>query len=401
MGRGGSSARATGAEPGVSRSPASPSVPVPLLASASTWSGPVETMLATRRMRGVVAADSGSRRDASWASNECTVELRSRETGGTFACPALSGRRRWRCGMEDSRPRAAAVAVAVVVAVAGTAAAAPPGAKKVVPDLYVMSFTAEGTGVLADGSHRVRLTARVGLRATAKASTGPFKLAVAQRTTGLRSALGGGGKSRLFRPLREAGIADMSYDPTRRLAPIVVRTFDTTVPEGQQREFRLTVDSMKQVAEADEGNNTALASYRATGCPGTDLQLTRMRLQRRADGDTVVDVWIKNRCSVPCEAFIHYLIDESEAVPGGDVVERGIVPRLDGETEVGPVGATIVNGVAGADATYSVRIEARGDGCTETNTFNNRCRGTIRAGETTKTIDCTNRGYMVFRNDRD
>ncbi len=296
-----------------------------------------------------------------------------------------------------NRTRGVIAAVAVASAALAVEAAAPRGAKAVAPDLYIVSFTAEPATVLADGSHRIRLTARVGLRATTRTSTGPFKIAVAWRAVGLPDAFAARKEVHTFRLLQEAGIASLAYDPASRaiLAP-QVRTFEDTVPAGREREYRLTIDSMKQVAEGNEANNQATVRYRATGCPGTDLQLTRLRLQRRTDGDTRVDVWIKNRCSEPCETTIYYVIDESEAVPGGTTVERGIVPRLDGETEVGPVGATVADGIAGEDATYTVRIEPRGTGCRETNNFNNSCRATIRAGEAEKTVDCTAPGYVLF-----
>lgn len=296
-----------------------------------------------------------------------------------------------------NRTRGTLAAVAVLAVTVATAAAAPRKSKAVVPDLQIASFTAEAVSVQPDGSHRIRLTARVTLRAGTRVSTGPFKIAVAWRSVGLPGSFGARKVVHSYTLLQEAGIAGLTYDPARRVVgAVAVRTFDDTVPAGHEREYRLTIDSMKQVPEGNEANNQATVRYRASGCPGTDLQLTRLRLQRRPDGDTRVDVWIKNRCSEPCEAFIYYLIDESAAVPGGTTVERGIVPRLDGETEVGPVGATVVDGTAGEDATYTVRIEPRGTGCSETNTLNNSCRGTIRAGEAEKTIDCTVPGFVPF-----
>ncbi len=297
-----------------------------------------------------------------------------------------------------NRTRAAIATAAVLAAAVGAGAEPSRAAKKVAPDLQIASFTAEVASVLPDGSHRIRLTARVGLRATTRVSTGPFKIAVAWRAVGLPGAMSTRKAVRSFTLLQEAGIADLTYDPAHRaIEAAAVRTFEDTVPAGREREYRLTIDSMKQIPEGNEANNQATVRYRASGCPGTDLQLTRVRLRRRTDGDTQVDVWIKNRCSEPCETFIHYLIDESEAVPGGTTVERGIVPRLDGETEVGPVGATVVDGTAGEDATYTVRIEARGAGCRETNNFNNSCRATIQAGETEKIVDCTVPGFVLFR----
>ncbi len=294
-------------------------------------------------------------------------------------------------------------AVLLVAGAALDASGAPPAAKPVEPDLYVASFTAEKIGVLGDGSHRVRLTAKVGMRSPVRASTGPFKLTVEWKSVApgpLRRTKG----TLVYTLLQEGGVAGLSYDPTSRIVSrMATRTFEATVPAGTERQFRLTIDSMRQVAEADETNNQATVRYRAPAfhlevfCSGVDLRLTRMRFQRRPDGDTVVDVWVKNLCSDPCEAGIFYSIDQGEAVPGAGSVERTIMPRIGGETEVGPVGATIVDGVAGSDATYTVRIGPVGGACTENSDTNNSCRGTIRAGETTRTFDCTLPTYSVYR----
>ena len=225
-------------------------------------------------------------------------------------------------------------AVLLVGSAAIDAVGAPPPPKAVQPDLYVASFTAEKTGVLGDGSHRIRLTAKVGVRSPVRASTGPFKLAVEWKSVApgpLRRTKG----TLVYRLLQEAGIAGLSYDPTSRIATrLETRTFEDTVPAGTEREYRLTIDSMSQVAEADENNNRSTVRYKApvvhleVFCSGVDLRITRMRFQRRSDGDTVVDVWVENLCDDPCESGIFYSIDQGEAVPGAGSVERTILPRI-------------------------------------------------------------------------
>jgi len=282
-------------------------------------------------------------------------------------------------------------AFASTLAVAAAAAAPAPPGMKVKPDLYVQSFTAAKTGA-TPVAHQVRLTVRVGIRASTAVSTGPFKILVQYRQAlaGPTGRMGRSARKGGWTALPEAGVAGMSYNPTSAKVPLVSRTFDTTVPGGKTYEFRATVDSMNQVDEANETNNGATASYEASICSetGVDLVFTQMRLQRRPDGDVQVDVWVENQCDDDCVSDIYYVIDDSDATGRPGAVERRILVRVNGNSEVGPVGATVVPGIAGRDLTYRVRIETRGGGCPEATTANNSCAGTIAAGETTKIVNC-------------
>lgn len=290
-----------------------------------------------------------------------------------------------------------ALAVAATSAVA-TAAPAPPG-MKVKPDLYIQSFTAAKAGSTF-WNVQVRLTVKVGIRSAAATSTGPFKVRVEWReeVAGLRGRSSRRSAKSAWTALPEAGIASMQVDPASSRVPLEARTFDATVPGGKTYEFRAVVDSMDQVEESNETNNTETTTYEATICAetGVDLVFTQMRLQRRPDGDVQVDVWVENQCDDPCVSDIYYIIDDSDATGRPGTVERRILVRVNGNTEVGPVGATVVNGVAGRDLTYKVRIEPRGGSCPEASTVNNSCTGKILASETSKTVDCRIPTVMPF-----
>jgi len=291
--------------------------------------------------------------------------------------------------MQGRTAHVVVTAMAVLAAAAAGGAPPSPPAVKAKPDLVIQSFTAEQAGVTMS-AHQVRLTVRVALRAAGPVSTGPFKILVEWREVGLSPRSAARARKGGWTPLPEAGVAGLTYDPASARVPSETRTLTTSVPGGKTYEFQAKVDSMGQVDEADETNNRASATYEATGCAGTDvdLEFVQMRLQRRPDGDTLVDVWIANRCTLDCVADIYYVIDDSGAtgVPGS--VERRIAVRVDGDSQIGPVGGTVARGIAGRDATYRVRIDPRGGSCPETTRVNNSCTGTILAGEASKIVDC-------------
>ena len=277
------------------------------------------------------------------------------------------------------------LAIAIAVAAWGVVAtAAPPkptpAGITVKPDLVIVNSKAERTGFAAGGAHRVRVsvTVRCSAPTTAALTCGAFKILAEYKD----------GKGGTWRRLGEAGVASLSSGGLTSKIPTETRFFDDTVPAGRTRSYRLKVDSMEQVSEINETNNTATTSYRATGCPGIDLVLTQVSMQRNSGGGTLIRVWVKNRGVEPCVAELSYVIDESEAVPGAPGVMQGLGSRFDGETEAGPLGSLIAAGRPGMDATYTVSIVASGGSCAETNTANNSCRVTIRAGETSRTVRC-------------
>lgn len=252
------------------------------------------------------------------------------------------------------------------------------GAVKVKPDLTVSSARAERTGLAPDGAHRVRVTVAARCASPAPATCGAFKILAEYRD----------GRVGPWQRLGEAGVPSLGSGGATAVIPTATRFFDDTVPAGRTRAYRLTVDPADRVDEGNETNNTATTVYRATGCPGTDLVLTQVGMRRRADGGTLVQVWVRNRCLEPCVAEIDYEIDEGEAIPGGGGISQRIGRRIEGEAAVGPLGNAVAAGQAGRDATYTVRIVPRGGSCAETSAANNSCRVTIRAGEASRNVSC-------------
>lgn len=283
----------------------------------------------------------------------------------------------------------ALVAAAMAVSAATSAAPAPPGLK-VKPDLYVQSCTASLAAPPA-AMQQVRVTVKVGVRAAAKVSTGPFKVKVEWREKleippdRMLLDRGGGG----WKALPEAGVTGLAYDPASRKIPLATRTFTATVPWGSTYQFRATVDPMNRVEEADEGNNTATTELRAAYCEAgqVDLVLTRVRLRRQAGG-VVVDAWVTNRCSTDCVSEIIFVVTETTAAGLSRASVNTVASRLDGEAGIGPLSASFPGGGDGGGLTYAVRIDARGGSCPETSTANNACSASLGAGEAEKTITC-------------
>jgi hypothetical protein len=262
----------------------------------------------------------------------------------------------------------------------GAAATRTPAALRIKPDIVLSTPTVARTGVLADGRHQVRLTATVRCASTeVSVSCGTFKIRV-ERSNDL-------GHTYTF--LAEAGIASLASGGVAVVGPSETRFFDDVVAAGNTRTYRVTADSGSAVDESNEGNNVKTVRYAATGCPGSDLALTRVQLIRHHSGGALVHVWVRNRCLEDCAANIVYVMDVSEALDGGGLgVEQPIGTRIPGTTEVGPMGTTVAPGRAAGDLTYTVSIEARGGPCRDTSTANNSCRVTLRAAETDRTFTC-------------
>lgn len=248
----------------------------------------------------------------------------------------------------------------------------PPG-MKVKPDLAIVKVKAERTGLTADGAHQARISATVSCssQAMTPVSCGPFKIRFEYRSP----------KSAAWTHLGEAGVASLGSGGASRTVPTATRFFDDTVPVGQSRSYRVTVDSMNQVEESNEGNNSETTSYRAEGCGAADLELTKVWMQRVTagpDAGTVaVRVYVKNRCTRACVADVEYSVDASETVPGAAIIRETIASRVDGETEIGPLGSLKAPGNPGTFQSYTVRIAALGGSCPDTDTANNVCRVTI------------------------
>lgn len=278
-----------------------------------------------------------------------------------------------------------AMAVAVVATVATAAPPKPtPIGMKVKPDLVILKVKTERTGLTPDGAHQVRISATVTCSSPVMTpvSCAPFKIRFESRNP----------KSVAWTLLGEAGVASLSSGGASRRVPTATRFFDGTVPVGQTRSYRVTVDSMNQVEESNEANNSQTTMYRAKGCRAADLELSKVWMQRitaGADaGKVAIRVYVKNRCTATCVADVEYSIDASETAPGTPILRESIATRVDGETEIGPLGTLDAPGRPGTFQPYTVRITARGASCPDANTANNACRVIMCPGCGPGTFTC-------------
>jgi hypothetical protein len=275
-----------------------------------------------------------------------------------------------RCSVVTFAALTAGWAVAASTDVARTPVAVP-----VVPNLRVRSIGVQRTGLTAAGAHQVRVTAQVTCASPVSTSVGAFALLVEYRDAG-----------GVYHSLGESSIPRIACGAAANARmPIETRAFTDTVPAGIVRTYRATVDRANAIAEGNETDNSSTIPYAATGCPGVDLELTRVVLDRSHDGASVlVQAWVRNRCLQDCVGDIAYVINPV----GGDGVEQGIAVRINGETLVGPLGTTAVGVGAGGAFTATVRIETRGGGCTDPTPGNNACLVSLPASVDSKSFTC-------------
>jgi hypothetical protein len=268
------------------------------------------------------------------------------------------------------------VATGFAAGVSGDVVRTPVAAVPVSVNLRVASVRVERTGFTPAGQHQVRIDAQVICNAAAPTSVGPFLLLLEYHDgDGVYHRLGNATIPRLA-----CGAGASARVPTE------TRTFTNIVPARTVRTFRATADSNNVIPETNDTDNWYATPYSANGCPGVDLVLTRLDLDRSRDGSSVlVQAWVRNRCLADCLGDIYYVID-----PGaGGSVEQRIAIRIDGETEVGHLGTTAVAARPGEAVTYTVRIETRGGGCTDAAAGNNTCRVTLAAGVDARSFPCT------------
>ena len=244
------------------------------------------------------------------------------------------------------------------------------------PDLRIVAFRAERTGLNADGSHRVRLSVQVRCNGDFAGSCGPFKIRVdfSDLVLGPYVLLG------------ESGVASLSTGFGSAVAPTETRTFEDTVRAGGARRYAAIVDPGGTVDESNESNNNASAMYTASGCAGVDLVVTQVEMIRSRTDGVVFHVWIKNRCLEACRGDLYYTVTPVSPVGAG--VEQGLGPGLDGEQTAGPLGSILTTGRNGADLVYDVSVNVRGGTCRETSTTNNTCRVRLLATQERATQSC-------------
>ncbi|MBN2235041.1 MAG: hypothetical protein JW706_07820 [Opitutales bacterium] len=242
---------------------------------------------------------------------------------------------------------------------------------KIKPDLRFVSFRAERTGIDADDTHQMLLTASI---TNTGRACGSFVLRIE--------------KSGRIGPWTR--VAEVTIDgiegrkPDAMRLPSAIRTFDDIVPHGSIVYYRATVDSLDTIDEAREDNNYAGSYYDASGCLGVDLELSRIQMERVRSG-IAFRVWIRNRCLADCNGEIAYSV--TPISPPGTSISQSMGISIPGEATIGPSGTMLVPGSAGTDLVYQVTIGASGT-CRESSEANNTYRVTLNADEEEKTVEC-------------
>jgi len=247
------------------------------------------------------------------------------------------------------------------------------------PDLQVHKISVLKTGNTSDGDNKVSVKVILKNISKLKNCSGPFKIKLEWRKN----------KKSRFRFLRNAGIANLCFNPAHRRQVMEERTFDDTVPKGESRYYRATIDYLNQVTEANENNNQAFVTYKylrpfVVGCIGVDLVLKKVEIKRTSSG-VFLKAFVKNKCRGRCNGSIEIAVDES-AIPGGD---RGLVQPIgvnvepNGEYENSWVGIRF-----NPDGNSRYTVTAKLIGCIDRNLSNNTCVVTLRHGANEVTKNC-------------
>jgi len=242
---------------------------------------------------------------------------------------------------------------------------------KMKPDLVVHSLKAERMRFLPSGENLVRVTVAVRNAAKYKTCDGPLKVKVERREVIP-------GRKTPFSRLGEAGIVELCADPTSVKLQVETRTFEDTVPIEKIYLYRAIVDSMNQVDEANEGNNTMLAEeYEwVAECTGVDIVVERVVAVRTERMGICIFAWARNRCGGSCPGPMDWVIDETRA--GGSGVSRNAGTVMPFQEYSIPESSAICPAYReGETNTYVVSLEPP---CADSNPSNNSL--TISLGPT-------------------
>jgi len=252
-------------------------------------------------------------------------------------------------------------------------------AVKMKPDLVVHSIKAERVRFLPSGENLVRVTVMVRNASKFKTCDGPFKVKVERRDVIP-------GRKTLFTRLGEAGITKICADPTSMKLQVETRTFEDTVPVGKTYLYKATVDSMNQVDEADEGNNTMFSEeYRwVAECDGVDIVVERVVAVRTERMGICIFAYARNRCGGTCPGDMNWVIDETGA--GGTGISRhaGTVMPFQ-EYSIPEYSALCPAYREGETNTYVVTLEVP---CTDSNPSNNSCTISLGPTQTRNEVTC-------------
>jgi hypothetical protein len=143
-----------------------------------------------------------------------------------------------------------AIVMTLAVQVEGAKNPDSASAVKIKPDVKISDLEIKRIEVVPAGHNvQVNVTVANPVRGTA---TGPFKIKVEWTNDPTRD----------FNLLGTGGVTTLNYD----LASAVIKnrktlSFNHQVPIGESYKYRVTVDYLNQVDEADETNNVASAGY--------------------------------------------------------------------------------------------------------------------------------------------
>ncbi len=249
---------------------------------------------------------------------------------------------------------------------------------QVKPDLRIAGIQAERIGVDPDGTHRLRVRVVVQNSAAGPACASSFQVSLEKRAPG--GAYG---------PLGQQLVARLCADPAQRRAASLTLAFDDSVPTGQQRAWRATVDSSGAVAESREENNQAESeTYVAKSfCPGVDLAITRLEFTREGDGEVFVRCFGRNRCLGSCATTVAFSIEVVDPAGSGPGIVQPVGVRIGPLQEFETMGVGIYSRSDRA-VTYRVRIDPAGASCADVYDANNACSATLRPEENRKTVTC-------------
>lgn len=249
----------------------------------------------------------------------------------------------------------------------------------ITPDLRVLSVQVERSGFAADGSHLVRVRAAIVLMAPGAVCAGPFAVLVSKNDL----------RSDRYTVLGRGSVARLCSNPASTRAATAVLEFADTVPVGGRRRYMAQADEGNQVAEAQEGNNTATSeTYVAKSyCAGVDLALTSVEIVRDGGDGVFIRASARNRCTDSCPSFVTFRFAVSAPGTGYADVTQGVNVPITGLAEFSHP-AIGFYGRSDGSVTYRIRIDPDSASCIDSSPANNECLVTLAASEARKTQTC-------------
>ena len=121
------------------------------------------------------------------------------------------------------------------------------GTDQIQADLLIPSINIFKTGNTDSGGHKIKIIVTVKNNCPVIKCVGPFEVHVEYADS----------LSGIFKSLGKAQVASLCSRPK----PTTQRFFDDTIPAGETRQYRVMVDSLRQVDEQNESNNIQTKEY--------------------------------------------------------------------------------------------------------------------------------------------